>query len=88
MNPIAIICDEVFSGLSVAEITSLVPLIERLRKNGITLIMIEHRLRELFQVANRLLVLNFGVKIVEGSPDEVMKRKEVRNAYLGEEVEA
>jgi ABC-type branched-subunit amino acid transport system ATPase component len=49
--------------------------------------MIEHRLRELFRVANRVLVLNFGVKIAEGIPEEVMKQKEVRKAYLGEEVE-
>ena len=87
MRPEMIICDEVFSGLSMAEIVSLVPLIQRLQMNGITMIMIEHRLKELFQVANRVLVLNFGVKIAEGVPEEVMKEKEVRSAYLGEEVE-
>jgi len=86
MNPRVIICDEVFSGLSMAEIASMLPLIERLQISGITLIMIEHRLRELFRVANRVLVLNFGVKIAEGIPDDVMKQKEVRKAYLGEEV--
>jgi ABC-type branched-subunit amino acid transport system ATPase component len=88
MNPLAIICDEIFSGLSTAEIAGLIPLIEKLRDEGITLIMIEHRLRELFMVANRVLVLNFGVKIAEGAPGSVMKQKEVRDAYLGEETEA
>ncbi len=87
MNPRVIICDEVFSGLSMAEIASMLPLIERLQISGITLIMIEHRLRELFRVANRVLVLNFGIKIAEGIPADVMKQKEVRKAYLGEEVE-
>jgi branched-chain amino acid transport system ATP-binding protein len=87
MNPRIIICDEVLSGLSMAEIASMLPLIERLQISGITLVMIEHRLRELFRVANRVLVLNFGVKIAEGIPEEVMKEKEVRKAYLGEEVE-
>ncbi|MGD8229726.1 MAG: ABC transporter ATP-binding protein [Desulfobacteraceae bacterium] len=87
MSPRVIICDEVFSGLSMAEIASMLPLIERLQISGITLVMIEHRLRELFRVANRVLVLNFGVKIAEGIPEEVMKQKEVRKAYLGEEVE-
>lgn len=85
MYPKLIICDEVFSGLSMAEIASIIPLLERLQMNGITLIMIEHRLKELFRVANRVLVLNFGVKIAEGIPEEVMKQKEVRKAYLGEE---
>ena len=87
MYPKLIICDEVFSGLSMAEIASMIPLIERLQMDGITLIMIEHRLKELFQVANRVLVLNFGMKIAEGIPEEVMKKKEVRKAYLGEEWE-
>jgi ABC-type branched-subunit amino acid transport system ATPase component len=86
MKPVAICCDEVFSGLSMAEIASLLPLVERLQADGITLIMVEHRLRELFRVANRILVMNFGEKLAEGSPAEVMKDPEVRRAYLGEEV--
>jgi len=87
MRPEIVCCDEVFSGLSMAEIASMVPLVERLQSDGITLIMIEHRLRELFRVANRILVMNFGEKIAEGTPREVMKDKRVRTAYLGEEVE-
>jgi branched-chain amino acid transport system ATP-binding protein len=88
LKPELIICDEVFSGLSMSEIASMVPLIERLQMDGITLIMIEHRLRELFQVANRVMVLNFGQKLVEGSSEEVMADARVREAYFGsEEVE-
>jgi branched-chain amino acid transport system ATP-binding protein len=88
LKPEIIICDEVFSGLSASEIASMVPLIERLQMEGITLIMIEHRLRELFQVANRVLVLNFGEKLIEGSPDDVMADEKVKEAYFGsEEVE-
>lgn len=87
MNPKVILCDEVFSGLSMAEIASMLPLIEKLQMRGITLMMIEHRLRELFQVANRVLVMNFGEKIAEGDPEKVMKLEEVRKAYLGEEME-
>jgi len=60
LKPEIVLCDEVFSGLSMSEIASMVPLIERLQMEGITLIMIEHRLRELFRVANRVMVLNFG----------------------------
>jgi branched-chain amino acid transport system ATP-binding protein len=88
LKPDMIICDEIFSGLSMSEIASMVPLIERLQMDGITLIMIEHRLRELFRVANRVMVLNFGEKIAEGSPDEVMANEKVKEAYFGsEEVE-
>lgn len=83
LRPEIIICDEVFSGLSMSEIASMVPLIERLQMDGITLIMIEHRLRELFRVADRVLVFNFGEKLMEGKPDEVMADERVREAYFG-----
>jgi len=85
LKPEMIICDEVFSGLSMSEIASMVPLIEKLQMDGITLIMIEHRLRELFQVANRIMVLNFGEKLVEGTAEEVMADPRVREAYFGSE---
>ncbi|MGD2096320.1 MAG: ABC transporter ATP-binding protein [Desulfobacterales bacterium] len=88
LNPKVILCDEVFSGLSMSEIASMVPLMERLQMEGITLIMIEHRLRELFQVANRVMVLNFGEKLIEGTAEEVMADEKVKEAYFGsEEVE-
>lgn len=83
LRPEIIICDEIFSGLSMSEIASLVPTIERLQSQGITLIMIEHRLRELFRVTSRILVLNFGEKLMEGTPDELMADERVREAYFG-----
>jgi branched-chain amino acid transport system ATP-binding protein len=83
LKPEVILCDEVFSGLSMSEIASMVPLIERLQMDGITLIMIEHRLRELFQVADRVMVMNFGEKLLEGRADEVMADPQVQEAYFG-----
>jgi branched-chain amino acid transport system ATP-binding protein len=83
LRPEVVICDEIFSGLSMSEIASMVPLIERLQMDGITLIMIEHRLRELFQVSNRVIVLNFGEKLTEGNPRQVMADPKVREAYFG-----
>ncbi|MFH0786517.1 MAG: ABC transporter ATP-binding protein [Pseudomonadota bacterium] len=85
LKPEIILCDEVFSGLSASEIASMIPLIERLQMEGITLIMIEHRLKELFRVANRVMVLNFGQKLTEGIPAEVMEDNRVKEAYLGSE---
>jgi branched-chain amino acid transport system ATP-binding protein len=86
LRPEVIICDEVFSGLSMSEISSLIPLLERLRMEGITMMMIEHRLRELFRLTNRVVVLTFGQKIAEGTPEEVMSNQQVRDAYLGTEM--
>ncbi|VBB41338.1 ABC transporter, ATP-binding protein [uncultured Desulfatiglans sp.] len=85
LKPDVILCDEVFSGLSMSEIASMVPLIERLQMEGITLVMIEHRLRELFRVANRVVVMNFGEKLTEGTSEEVMADPRVKEAYFGSE---
>ena len=85
LRPDVIICDEVFSGLSMSEITSLIPLLEKLQMEGITMMMIEHRLRELFRLADRVIVMNFGEKIAEGIPQEVIESQVVKEAYLGTE---
>lgn len=85
LRPDLIILDELFSGMSMSEVASTLPIIERLSGEGLSIIMIEHRLRELFRLANRVLVLNFGRKIADGPPDEVMESDAVKAAYLGTE---
>jgi branched-chain amino acid transport system ATP-binding protein len=85
LRPDLLILDELFSGLSLAEVASIVPIIEKLRIQGKTIIMIEHRLRELFRIADRVMVLNYGRKIAEGPAEEVMENEEVKKAYLGSE---
>ena len=52
---------------------------------GKTVVMIEHRLRELFRIANRVVVLNFGMIIADGKPEDVMEKDDVKKAYLGTE---
>jgi ABC-type branched-subunit amino acid transport system ATPase component len=87
LRPDLIILDELFSGLSLAEVAGILPIIEKLKTEGKTILMIEHRLRELFRIADRVIVLNFGQKIADGRPEQVMQGEEVRKAYLGTEGE-
>lgn len=83
LEPEIIICDELFSGLSIDEIDSISILIKKLGEGGITFIMVEHRFKELFKLAHRVLVMNFGRKIAEGRPEAVLQHDEVRRAYSG-----
>ncbi|MBW6486737.1 MAG: ABC transporter ATP-binding protein [Syntrophobacterales bacterium] len=85
LQPEIMILDELFSGLSLAEVASIVPIIEKLLSEGKTIIMIEHRLKELFRIASRVIVLNFGEKIADGAAKEVMESEAVKEAYLGSE---
>jgi len=83
LRPDLIILDELFSGMSMAEVASTMSVIEKLQVEGQTIIMVEHRIKELFRIADRILVLNWGTKIAEGTPQEVIENKEVREAYIG-----
>jgi branched-chain amino acid transport system ATP-binding protein len=84
LQPDLLILDELFSGLSLAEVAGIVPIIEKIRGQGKTIVMIEHRLKELFRLADQIIVLNYGMKIAEGS-EKIMESEEVKKAYLGAE---
>jgi branched-chain amino acid transport system ATP-binding protein len=86
LDPDLVILDELFSGMSMSEIAGILPLLERIKAAGKTLLMVEHRLRELFRVVDSVLMLQFGAKIAQGPPQEVMARPDVMEAYLGAEV--
>jgi branched-chain amino acid transport system ATP-binding protein len=88
LDPDLVILDELFSGMSMSEIAGVLPLLEKIKAAGKSLIMVEHRLRELFRVVDSVLMLQFGEKIAEGTPQEVVARPEVVEAYLGAEVPA
>jgi branched-chain amino acid transport system ATP-binding protein len=82
-DPKILLLDEPFSGLSPKEAEDLDRIIRELNECGITQIIIEHKLKELFNLAERVVVLNFGRVIFEGTPDEAVRNEEVIRAYLG-----
>lgn len=81
-----IVFDELYSGLTLAEVSTISPMIEKLIESGKTIIMVEHRLKELFKIAHKIMVLDQGKKIAEGPPKEIMKQPSVKKAYLGVEL--
>jgi branched-chain amino acid transport system ATP-binding protein len=83
MQPDLLVLDELFAGMSMSEVASTMFVIEKIREKGITIIMVEHRVKELVRVSNRLLLLNYGQKIMEGRPHDVISSKEAITAYLG-----
>ncbi len=87
LRPDLLILDELFSGMSMSEVASTLPIIEKLNADGLTIIMVEHRLKELFRIADRVIALNFGAKIADGPPAEMMESEAVKAAYLGSEEE-
>ncbi len=82
-NPKLLLLDEPFSGLSPKEGAELGAIVEKLKKKNTTMILIEHKLRELFGHVQRALVLNYGRLIFEGTPEEIIKDEKVIDIYLG-----
>jgi branched-chain amino acid transport system ATP-binding protein len=83
-RPELVLLDEVMGGLNPAESDEVIELILALRKAGLTQMVIEHDMRAIMRVSDRIVVLNSGEKLAEGSPSEVVEDREVVAAYLGE----
>ena len=81
--PQLLLLDEIAGGLTEAECAELVELIRQIKNSGVTIVWIEHIVHALLAVVSRLMVLNFGSKIVEGEPRTVMASDEVRAIYMG-----
>ena len=84
-HPKLLLLDEPAAGLNMTEKHDLANLLKRMRGHGITIFLIEHDMRLIVQVADKISVLNFGRKIAEGTPDEVLRHPDVIAAYLGED---
>lgn len=84
-NPKLLLLDEVMAGLRPAEVDEVVDIIRQVRESGVTIFVIEHIMRAIMALSDRIVVIHFGKKIAEGTPREIASDKNVIKAYLGEE---
>ena len=83
-KPTLLVSDEAMAGLSSSEVDEILEILMVLNEQGVAVIMIEHIMRAVMRYCERIVVLDAGKKIADGSPDDVMKNPEVERAYLGE----
>lgn len=84
-KPALLLLDEIAGGLTEHEAQELVDELRRIKAEGVTMVWIEHVVHALLSIADRLFVINFGAKLAEGLPHEVMNDPEVRRVYMGME---
>jgi branched-chain amino acid transport system ATP-binding protein len=75
--------DELLAGLNPSEVLDSLQLIQSVRRRGITIVIVEHLVKALFNIADRIVVLNAGEKIAEGTPEDIANNTQVIDAYLG-----
>lgn len=83
-QPKLLLLDEVMAGLNSAEIDEAVKLVHRIREDGITVILVEHVIKAVLHLSDRVMVMHIGSPIAEGSPEEVVRDENVIKVYLGE----
>ncbi len=82
-KPELILLDEVLAGLNPSEVSEMLKVIMKIKEQGITILMIEHLMHAIMKVSDRIMVLDYGSKIAEGTPEEVANNERVIEAYLG-----
>lgn len=82
-KPSLLLLDEPTAGIGFEETAGICALIKKIRSSGITVCLVEHKMRMVMELADRVVVLNYGVKICEGPPSEVARNEDVIKAYLG-----
>ena len=83
-KPTLLISDEAMAGLSSSEVDEILEILLTLNEQGVAVIMIEHIMRAVMRFSQRVVVLDAGRKIAEGTPEEVVQNPDVERAYLGE----
>jgi branched-chain amino acid transport system ATP-binding protein len=84
-EPVLLLLDEVMAGLRPGEVDEMVEIIQQLRQSGITIFVIEHIMRAIMALSDRIVVIHFGKKIAQGTPQEVASDESVIKAYLGDD---
>jgi branched-chain amino acid transport system ATP-binding protein len=82
-HPQLLLLDELMAGLNSAETETAMNLVNKIKDSGVTVVMVEHIMKAVLGISDRIIVLNAGEKIAEGSPKEVVKNQLVIEAYLG-----
>jgi len=87
-DPNLLLLDEPTGGINIEEISRLMDIIQRVSDKGVTICLIEHKMKMVMDLCERIIVLNYGQKIAEGSPAEIIRNEEAIKAYLGDEYAA
>jgi branched-chain amino acid transport system ATP-binding protein len=82
-EPKLLLLDEPFAGMNAEETRTMMGLVRRIREEGVTILLVEHDMQAVMGLCDRITVLNFGVLLAEGSPEEIRAHPEVVEAYLG-----